>query len=113
MRFGVSDYNSVFSDRFIRNLKRYAGLRKQIKRRVDQVISNPYVTSETLGDVSGKLNLRGCRSVRVDRNFRIIFVLCEECRRIPECGYCYCDDLPDKTIVFLTVGPHDRAYAIH
>ena len=32
------------------------------------------------------------------RNFRIIFVVCE--------------GLPDKTVVFLTVGPHERAYAM-
>jgi len=48
----------------------------------------------------------------VDRNFRIIFVICEECRRIPECEYCFCDNRSDETIVFLTVGPHDRAYAM-
>jgi len=34
----------------------------------------------------------------VTRNFRIIFVVCE--------------GLPDKTVIFLTVGPHERAYAM-
>ncbi|MFQ5594406.1 MAG: hypothetical protein ACE5HA_09675 [Anaerolineae bacterium] len=72
--------------------------------------------TKLLGDMSGKLDLRGCRSARVDRNFRIIFVICEECRRVPECEYCFCDkdgeDLPDETVVFLTVGPHQRAYAM-
>jgi mRNA-degrading endonuclease RelE of RelBE toxin-antitoxin system len=76
------------------------------------VIEDPYAQTEFLGDVSGKLNLKGCRSARIDRNFRIIFVICEECRRIPRCEYCFCENLPDNTIVFLTVGPHDKAYAM-
>jgi hypothetical protein len=89
-RSGVSDYQAVYEDKFTR----------------------PYQNTEFLDDASGKLNLRGCRSVSVDRNFRLIFVICEECRKIPQCEYCFCEDLPDKTVVFLTVGPHDRAYAI-
>jgi len=42
----------------------------------------------------------------------MVFVICEECRAIPECEFCLCDDLPDKTVVFLTVAPHDKAYAV-
>jgi hypothetical protein len=38
--------------------------------------------------------------------------VCEKCRRVPECRYCFCEGLPDNTIVFLTVGPHDRAYTM-
>jgi hypothetical protein len=44
-------------------------------------------------DLSGRLDLRGCRSVA-------------------ECRFCFCEGLPDKTVVFLTVGPHDRAYTM-
>jgi mRNA-degrading endonuclease RelE of RelBE toxin-antitoxin system len=76
------------------------------------VVANPYENTEFLGDISGKLNLRSCRSVRVDRNFRIIYVICEECRHIKDCQFCFCNGLDDKTVVFLTVGPHDRAYAL-
>jgi hypothetical protein len=60
----------------------------------------------------GKLNLKGCRSARVGMNFRIIFVICEECRREPECDYCFCEGLPDQAVIFLTVGPHEKAYAM-
>ena len=105
-------YEAVFEERFVRNLRRYAGIRQRVKRRSDRVITDPYANTEILEGGGGKLNLRGCRSARVDRNFRIIFVICEECRRIPECEYCFCDDRSDETIVFLTVGPHDRAYAM-
>ncbi len=64
-----------YEKQFTRNLQRYASLRQRIKRSVERVLLTPY-NSEFLGDVSGKLNLRGCRSVRIDRNFRIIFVIC-------------------------------------
>lgn len=108
----MSDYETAYEERFVRNLRRYSSIRQNIKRRVERVLSDPYQNTEDLVDVSGKLNLRGCRSARIDRNFRIIFVICEECRNIPECEYCFCNDLPDKTVIFLTVGPHDRAYAL-
>ncbi len=35
---------------------------------------------------------------------------CEECKKEPECEYCFCEGLPDQTILFLTVRPHDKAY---
>ena len=108
----MSDYEAVYEEKFTRNLSRYSSKRKNIKRRVERALSNPYQNTEALVDASGNLNLRGCRSARVDRNFRVIFVICEECRKIPECEYCFCDGLDDKTVVFLTVGPHDKAYAI-
>jgi mRNA-degrading endonuclease RelE of RelBE toxin-antitoxin system len=108
----VSNYKGVYEDKFVQNLRRYSSIRKNIKRRVGRVLSDPYQNTETLTDASKKLDLRGCRSARVDRNFRIIFVICEECRNIPECEYCFCNGLEDKTVVFLTFGPHDKAYAI-
>jgi hypothetical protein len=108
----MSEYQAYFTPRFNRNLSRYASVRTQVRRRVDRILADPYRTTEALADASGRLNLRGCRSARVDRNFRIIFVVCEECRMVAECEYCFCDGLEDQTIVFLTVGPHDRAYAM-
>lgn len=108
----MSDYQAAYEELFVRNLRRYASIREAIKRRVQRILDDPYINTEALGDISDRLNLIGCRSVRVDRNFRIIFVICEECKNIPDCGYCFCDDLPAKTVVFLTVGPHDKAYSI-
>jgi mRNA-degrading endonuclease RelE of RelBE toxin-antitoxin system len=108
----VSEYDAVYEDRFTQNLRRYSSKRQSIKRRIDRVLENPYHNTEFLGGVSGKLNLIGCRSARIDRNFRVIFVTCEECRNIQECEFCFCEGLLDKTVVFLTVGPHDKAYAI-
>ena len=108
----MSDYEAVYEELFTRNLRRYSSIRQPIKRRIDRVLTDPYHNTEFLGDASGKLNLVGCRSARVDRNFRIVFVICEECRNIQECEFCFCENLPNKTVVFLTVGPHDKAYEI-
>lgn len=108
----MSDYADFYEAQFVENLRLYSAVRRQIKRRVERILVNPYENTEFLGDISGKLNLRGCRSARVDRNFRVIYVVCEECRRIGDCQFCFCEGLDDKTVVFLTVGPHDRAYAM-
>ena len=108
----MSDYEAVYEQRFVRNLRRYSSQKDRIRRRTERILDNPYNNTETLVDASGKLNLVGCRSARVDRNFRIIFVICEECRNYPECEFCLCENFLDKTIVFLTVGPHEKAYAM-
>ena len=71
----MSDYKSAYERLFVRNLNRYAAIRKNIKRRVDRILGDPYHNTELLVDSIGKMNLIGCRSARVDRSFRIIFVL--------------------------------------
>ena len=109
----MNNYQVTYEERFIRNLKRYSSLRQRIHRKMEQILSDPYDRTEQLGRVSDGLDLRGCRSSRIDRNFRIIFVICEECRSVEECQYCFCEGREDKTVVFLTVGPHDRAYAMN
>lgn len=108
----MSRYQCVLEDRFVRNQRRYRSLQKHIQRHVNKVLDDPYRGTERLGKRADGLDLRGCRSVRVTRNFRIIFVICEECRRVPECRFCFCEGLLDETVVFLTVGPHERAYAM-
>ena len=109
----MSNYEAIYEKRFVRNLARYASIRVRIKRRVEKILEDPYHNTEFLGDATGKLNLIGCRSARIDRNFRIIFVICEECRNIADCEYCFCEKLSDKSVVFLSVGPHDKSYAMH
>ncbi len=106
----MTDYQAIYEQRFVKNLQRYLSLRKRIKQRIEKILINPYLNTELLANASGGLNLQGCRSARVDYNFRLIFVICAECRKIPECEYCFCDDLSDNTVIFLTVGPHERAY---
>ncbi len=78
----MDEYQAFYESRFVRNLARYSNLRQRIQRRVEQIMEDPYVRTEHLRRVVSGLDLRGCRSARVDRNFRIIFVICEECRHI-------------------------------
>lgn len=108
----MNKYTAVYETQFRKNIKRYAALRQRLKPRIQRLLTNPYANTEELHDIGDKLNLRGCRSARLDRNFRIIFVICEECRIMPECEYCFCDYLSDRTVVFLTFGPHDKAYSM-
>ena len=108
----MSQYEVAYESRFLKDLRRYRGLRKQIRRHVGQVLANPYQGTERLGRKARGPDLRGCRSIRVTRNFRIVFAICEECRQVPECQFCFCEGLSDETVVFLTVGPHERAYAM-
>ncbi len=108
----MAEYAVKYTDTFVDNLRRYASYRRQTQRRVERVLGDPYHNTELLADATDGVNLKGCRSARLDRNFRIIFVICEECQQIEECEYCLCDDCPDKTVVFLTLGPHNRAYSM-
>ena len=105
-------YEAIYEKLFIRNLRRHSSLKGRIKRRVERIIENPYNNTEALADITKRLNLIGCRSARIDQNFRIVFVICEECRNLPDCEFCFCGNLPDQTIIFLTVGPHDKAYSM-
>ena len=108
----MGEYRAFYEARFVRSLTRYSSLRQRIQQRVEQILEDPYDRTERLGRVPRGLDLRGCRSARVGRNFRIIFVICEECRHIKECQYCFCADREDKTVVFLAIGPHARAYTM-
>lgn len=108
----MSNYQGYYEKNFVKKLSRYASIKQRIRKCVDQVLTDPYSLTEFLGDINGKLNLKGCRSIRVDRNFRVIFVICEECINILQCEYCFCETLPENAVLFLTVGPHDKAYAM-
>ncbi len=105
-------YQQGWGPRFTKPYRRYKSVRHLIDRRMAKVLADPYTGTERLGKMSGGMDLRGCRSIRVTRNFRIIFVVCEECRRVPQCRFCFCKGLSGETVIFLTVGPHERAYAV-
>jgi Txe/YoeB family toxin of Txe-Axe toxin-antitoxin module len=108
----VATYEEFYEERFRRNLSRYPQLRERLVRLTRRIARDPYENTERLSAQAGGLDLRGCRSYRIDRNFRIVFVVCEECRQVKECRYCYCEGLSDKSVLFLTFGPHRLAYAM-
>ena len=110
MVLGEYVYQDHYLDLFMENYNSYKSLQPRIDKKMERILRNPYHNTEILGSMKGKINLKGCRSIRVSRNFRIIFVICEECRKIKEAQFCFCEGLPDKAVVFLTVGTHQRAY---
>lgn len=102
-----------YKPQFAKDVKTYASMKKQIEKKVKAVLANPYYNTEPLENKDGH-DLRGLRSKRVDKNFRIIFAICEECKKLfpkreKPCRYCN-DDLPAKSIIFFTVGPHKIIY---
>ena len=70
----MAEYVDFYEERFRRKLKAYAHLRDRLERKVSQILRDPYHNSEPLGAVEKGLNLQGCRSARIDRNFRIILL---------------------------------------
>ncbi|CAG0943722.1 hypothetical protein ANRL1_01456 [Anaerolineae bacterium] len=104
-------YQPQYTARYIKHYRALHNLRSRIDKIEAQIIADPYAHTERLTHKYG-FNLKGCRSAHVGMNFRILFVICEECRNEPDCEYCYCEDLSDQTIIFLTVGPHDKAYTM-
>ena len=98
----------LFSDAFIKSLKKYSSVKKAIKKKVDMIVENPVALGEPL-----KGNFRGYLSSPVRRNFLIIYLYCNTCRRKGDDGIVLCSDCDkcsDETIKFVDLGPHDRAY---
>lgn len=99
-----------FEKAFLKAIKKQSGLKKQIKQKVQQIIEHPIEMGEPL-----KGNLRGFYSCPVKRNFIIIYLYCASCRKKGDNEFVSCSDCsttPDKTIKFITIGPHDEAYNI-
>ncbi len=98
----IKTYEGFFTDDFRDGLRDLSSLRKQIRKKIDAILLDPYYNTELLG--KGRwADLRGLRSKRVNRNIRIIFLICEETPH-PDCEH------EKQRILFLTVGPHDKAY---
>ena len=99
---------TLFSDSFVKSLKKHASLKKAVQRKVDMIIQDPVGLGEPL-----KGNFRGYLSSRVKRNFLIIYLYCRVCRRRSDdeiVGCSDCADCSDETLKFIDLGPHDKAY---
>lgn len=92
-------------------LKKYPHLEKRFKKKKNYILENPLNLGEPL-----KYNLKGLRSLPFASNFLIIYIVCEECKRlkyqeINKCGM-NCSKIPENTVIFLYFGPHNSAYQI-
>ena len=101
---------SRFETAFLKAVKKHASIKKLVKQKVDMIIENPAAFGEPL-----KGNWQGFYSCPVKRNFIIIYLYCEICRKkgddvVVACSEC--QDTPDQTIKFVLLGPHDKAYGI-
>jgi len=66
----------LFSDAFVKSLKKHSSLKKAIKKKVDMLLENPIALGEPL-----RGNFRGYYSSPVKRNFLIIYLYCKICRK--------------------------------
>ena len=99
-----------FEDAFLKALKKHASIKKAVKKKVDLVIQDPVAFGEPL-----KGNLQGFYSCPVKRNFIIIYLYCDVCRKkgdniVVDCADCM--QIDDQTVKFILLGPHDKTYGI-
>ncbi len=100
----------LFSDAFVKSLRKHSALKKATKTKVDMIIENPIALGEPL-----KGNFRGYYSCPIRRNFPIIYLYCKSCRRRGDHEIVLCNDCDkcsDDTIKFIDLGPHDKVYGV-
>jgi mRNA-degrading endonuclease YafQ of YafQ-DinJ toxin-antitoxin module len=98
----------MFSDAFVRSLKKHSSIKTIIRKKVDMIMENPIALGELL-----KGNFRGYYSCSVKKNFLIIYSYCRLCRKKGDdkTVLCInCNESKDETIKFVDIGPHDKAY---
>ncbi len=99
-----------FEKAFLKSLKKHSSIKKQVQKKVDMIIENPVTMGEPL-----KNNLQGFYSCPVKRNFIIIYLYCDVCRKknddvVVKC--LDCSETDNQTIKFILLGPHDDAYGL-
>ena len=102
--------NVQFEDAFVKALRKHASIKKAVQKKVDMIIENPLQLGEPL-----KGNWRGYYSCPVRRNFIIIYVYCEACRKKGDDQFVACLDCktsPNATLKFILLGSHDEAYGL-
>ena len=105
-------YEPCFTEEFEGNLKKFRHLKKQIGKKIEHLMLDPYrnARSELLID-----NLKGLRSAHLTKSIRIIFAICEECQRRGwqewvGCPGSRCNEGTKGKVVMLTLDVHERAY---
>jgi addiction module RelE/StbE family toxin len=100
--------NILFSDTFKESLRKFSSIKKVIKKKVDMIVENPIALGEPL-----KGSFRGYYNCPVRKNFIIVYLYCNICRRKGDDKIVICSDCSkcsDNTIKFVVLGPHDDSY---
>ena len=100
--------NVLFSESFLKSLKKHSSLKEEIRRKVYMIIESPVTSGEPL-----KGNFRGFYSTPVKKNFLIIFLYCNSCRKKGDDRTILCSDCQECSndiIKFIEIGPRDKAY---
>lgn len=109
----MENYKPHFAPEFQKQTEKHRHLKKILANKIKLLCENPYTNCKSEMLVG---ELKGLRSARVTKSFRIIFVICEECRNrkfqnFVGCPAAICKGMDLKTIIFLTFGTHDMAYS--
>ena len=87
-----------FEKEFLKDVRKHSGMKKQIEKKVSQVMEHPVELGEPL-----KGNLRGFYSCPIKRNFIVIYLYCAACRKKGDAEFVFCSDYSatsDDTIKF-------------
>ncbi|MDD5007147.1 MAG: hypothetical protein PHU49_13060 [Syntrophorhabdaceae bacterium] len=106
-------YKTYFTPEFLKQSKKYRHLKKTLKNKIMLLSKNPYTYCKSellIGE------LKGLRSARITKSFRVIFSVCEECRArkfksFVGCSQKICMKTDSNTIIFFTFGPHEEVYS--
>jgi len=96
-----------FEAAFLRAVRKHASIKKLVQKKVDMIIENPVSVGGPL-----KGNWQGFYSCPVKRNFIIIYLYCDACRKKGDDVVVACSDCREtgnETIKFVLLGPHDKA----
>jgi len=99
---------AVFEEAFVKALKKHSSIKKHVKKKVDMILSEPVAFGEPL-----KGNWQGFYSCAVKRNFIIIYLYCDVCRKKGDDAVVLCSNCPqtpNPTVKFVLLGPHDPVY---
>ncbi len=95
--------------RLMKIFKENRSTKRMIENRFEDLKNDPYAGSYHL-EGGG---FRGKRSLHTGK-IRIIFAICEECRKLNHTSFngCYdCESISDHTIIIFMVDFHEKAYS--
>lgn len=101
-------YVAKYHPQILKCIETYSNMKERFKKKREYILKSPIELGEPLQG-----NLHGLRSFPFGGNFIIIYIVCEECRRLQQQdkNRCFqCGQIPDNAVIFLAFGPHDPTY---